>query len=66
MPYYWLAGKFASREPEDKQEDSDYFNLENGYITIVPAHFDLTDYKGVALLNTWNWDETKKQAKFDV
>ncbi len=42
--YYWLTGTF---ENPDKGEDCDVFALEAGYISIVPSHHDLTDYKAM-------------------
>ncbi len=39
--YYWLTGKFIN---QDQGEDNDIWALENGYISIVPSHHDLTDY----------------------
>lgn len=40
--YYWLAGKFVTK---DMSEDTDVWALENGYISVVPSMHDLTDYK---------------------
>ena len=37
--YYWLTGKFVNT---DKGEDTDIWALSNGYVSIVPAGFDLT------------------------
>ncbi len=39
--YYWLTGKFLS---DDKAEDTDIWALENGYVSVVPAMSDLTNY----------------------
>lgn len=39
--YYWLAGEFVNM---DRGEDTDVQALEEGYISIVPCQFDLTDY----------------------
>jgi 5'-nucleotidase len=47
QPYYWLTGKFVN---EDSGEDTDVWALENGYISIVPSHHDLTNYKSLASL----------------
>jgi 5'-nucleotidase len=47
QPYYWLSGKFVN---EDSGEDTDIWALENGYISIVPSHHDLTNYKSLASL----------------
>jgi 5'-nucleotidase len=38
--YYWMTGKFENR---DKGEDTDITALNNGYASIVPVRFDLTD-----------------------
>ncbi|MGA0258507.1 MAG: 5'/3'-nucleotidase SurE [Saprospiraceae bacterium] len=40
--YYWLTGRFNS---ESKTENSDLYALSQGYVSIVPSHFDLTNYK---------------------
>ena len=40
--YYWLTGKFVN---DDSSMDADVFALENGYISVVPARFDLTYYE---------------------
>ena len=41
-PYYWLTGDFSDI---DKREDTDLFALKNGYASVVPTHFDLTNYQ---------------------
>jgi len=48
--YYWLSGEFVNR---DKGEDTDVWALENGYVSIVPVHFDLTAHHMIQKLNTW-------------
>ena len=50
--YYWLTGEFIN---EDKGEDSDEWALENGYISIVPVKFDMTDHKNIELLKNWKF-----------
>lgn len=42
--YYWLAGEFVN---EDEGVDTDVFALENGYISVVPAQYDLTFYQQI-------------------
>lgn len=44
QPYYWLTGEFIN---EDQGEDTDIWALRNGYISIVPAMHDLTNYKAL-------------------
>ena len=48
--YYWLAGKFVNL---DKGEDTDQWALDNGYVSVVPVHFDLTAHESIQSLNTW-------------
>ena len=40
-PYYWLTGDFSD---VDQRKDTDLFALKNGYASVVPTHFDLTNY----------------------
>ena len=49
--YYWLTGEFVN---QDKGEDTDEWALENGYISVVPVHFDMTAHHSIQQLNTWN------------
>ena len=39
--YYWLTGEFVNM---DKGHDTDVWALENGYISVVPVQFDMTNY----------------------
>lgn len=49
--YYWLTGAFVNF---DKGKDTDVWALENNYISVVPVHFDLTNYKmKLDLEKTW-------------
>lgn len=50
--YYWLTGEF---ELLDKGEDTDEWALNNGYISIVPTHFDLTAHHVIQELNSWGF-----------
>ena len=47
--YYWLTGRFIC---EDDSPDSDIAALAQGYISIVPAMHDLTDYTALARLRS--------------
>lgn len=40
--YYWMTGKFNAR---DNGEDTDLEVLKNGFASVVPISFDLTDYE---------------------
>lgn len=40
--YYWLTGRFNS---ETRSKTSDLHALSEGYVSVVPSQFDLTNYK---------------------
>ncbi len=40
-PYYWLGGVLSNHNPEP---GSDVEAVSQGYISITPVHFDMTDY----------------------
>ena len=50
-PYYWLTGQFINDDPG---EDTDVRALEDGYISVVPSHHDLTNYNMLPKLATLN------------
>jgi len=52
-PYYWLTGEFNN---SDKGEDTDEWALHNGYVSVVPVHYDLTAHHVMASLNTWDFE----------
>lgn len=49
-PYFWLTGDFAEVNPK---ENTDLEALKNGYVSIVPTHFDLTNYQAIKTLEEW-------------
>ncbi len=42
MNYYWLAGELVEDDPED--DDCDTKAVREGYISLTPIHFQLTDF----------------------
>ncbi|WP_185849930.1 5'/3'-nucleotidase SurE [Blattabacterium cuenoti] len=50
--YYWLVGDFVNF---DKESDTDEWALKNGYVSVVPIKFDLTDYSTLNILRSWNF-----------
>lgn len=50
--YFWMGGEFVNREPEST--DTDIWAVENNYVSVVPVHYDRTDYKALEILTT-NW-----------
>lgn len=47
--YYWLTGSFENHEPD--ATDTDEWAMANGYVSIVPAKVDLTDYQMLSKIN---------------
>lgn len=54
MKYYWLAGEFVNM---DSGGGTDVQALEDGYVSVVPCQFDLTDYTAFDKLEGLNDDE---------
>ena len=52
--YYWLTGEFVNL---DNGKDTDQWALENGYVSIVPVQFDLTDYNSLNDLKSWKLND---------
>jgi len=50
--YYWLTGKFVKM---DQGKDTDDWALEEGYVSVVPVHFDLTAHHFMQSLKTWEF-----------
>ena len=50
--YYWLTGEFINK---DHKKDSDEWALENGYISIVPVKFDMTDHDNIRKISNWKF-----------
>ena len=48
--YYWLTGEFIN---EDNGTDSDEWALKNGYISVVPVKFDMTDHENIKKIKNW-------------
>ena len=49
--YYWLTGKFTLLE---ESHDTDQAALNDGYISVVPIKFDMTDYDALDVLKNMN------------
>lgn len=44
-PYYWIGG---ARLGHDAIDDSDNDAVADGYVSVTPVHYDLTDYRSFA------------------
>jgi 5'-nucleotidase len=49
--YYWLTGHFVPFD--DHEEDTDLWALQNGYVSVVPVNYDLTNYADLKEIESW-------------
>jgi len=52
-PYYWIGGQSPTGVPED---GTDFGALKQGFVSITPLHLDMTAFKMMDSLETWDWD----------
>jgi 5'-nucleotidase len=53
-PYYWIGGG----PPEGVlEEDTDFWAVSKGYISVTPVQLDLTAYGAVQAMREWTWGE---------
>lgn len=50
--YFWTSPEFTCPEPHP---DTDVTALDEGYITVTPLKFDLTDHARLQDMQTWEW-----------
>jgi len=53
-PYYWIGGGPPTGIPE---EDSDFWALTAGFISVTPVQLDLTAYAALEGLRGWDWSK---------
>jgi 5'-nucleotidase len=58
-PYYWIGG---DRAGVDAIEDSDNNATANGYVSVTPIHYDLTDYRSFDYARALDLDAFPKAA----
>jgi 5'-nucleotidase len=54
--YYWMDGDFLER---NISSDSDYKAVKSGYVSVTPIHYDMTDYKSLDYLKSWDIEKLK-------
>lgn len=54
-PYYWIGGDAPTGVPE---RGTDVGALAEGFVSVTPLQLDLTAYRAMTDLNTWQWDPT--------
>lgn len=52
--YYWLAGDVADMDLDDKMTDT--ASVHNGYVSVTPIQFDLTQYEALDAVRGWGLD----------
>jgi 5'-nucleotidase len=52
--YFWLTGTFHNSEPD--ATDTDEWALSQNFVSVVPLHIDMTCYKTLSALESWNFD----------
>jgi len=51
-PYYWIGGEAPTA---GKEEGTDYGDISRGYVSITPLQLDMTDYKTLEALKSWDF-----------
>jgi 5'-nucleotidase len=59
-PYYWIGGDAPTGVPE---RGTDVGALAEGFVSVTPLQLDLTAYRAMTDLNTWQWDRTGFETK---
>jgi 5'-nucleotidase len=60
-PYYWIGGDAPTGVSE---RGTDIGALADGFISVTPLQLDLTAYKVLTDLNTWQWQEQNQSRLF--
>lgn len=53
-PYYWIGGDAPTGVPES---GTDVGALSEGYVSVTPLQLDLTAYRALSDVSTWQWQE---------
>lgn len=57
-PYYWIGGDAPTGVPE---RGTDVGALAEGFVSVTPLQLDLTAYRAMTDLNTWQLEQTNPQ-----
>jgi 5'-nucleotidase len=52
-PYYWIGGESPTGVPD---EGTDFGALSRGMVSITPMQLDMTSYKLLEKMRSWEWD----------
>ncbi len=62
IPFYFIGGDAPTGVPEP---GTDIGALAEGYVSITPLHLDLTAYKAITDLNSWDWEREPSMELFE-
>ncbi len=51
-PYFWIGEEYFSTNSAD---GTDYYAIEQGYISVTPLKSDMTDHRALAAIDAWNY-----------
>ena len=51
-PYFWIGEEYFSTNSAD---GTDYYAIEQGYISVTPLKSDMTDHRALTAIETWNY-----------
>jgi 5'-nucleotidase len=57
-PYYWIGGDAPTGVPEP---GTDVGALAEGLVSVTPLQLDLTAYRAMTDINTWDWGDQSNQ-----
>ncbi len=49
-PIYWIG---AAGEVADAKEETDFYVVQQGYVSVTPLQIDLTKYRDIAMISDW-------------
>lgn len=55
-PYFWAIGDVPTAKPEP---GNDAEALQNGYVSVTPIQLDLTAYRFLPEMNSWDWEKVE-------
>ena len=58
-PYYWIGGDAPTGVPE---RGTDVGALAEGFVSVTPLQLDLTAYRALTDLNTWQWENLSSES----
>ena len=52
--YFWMAGEIEDVDSDDETVDT--VAVRRGYVSVTPISFDLTQFKALDVIRSWNVD----------